>query len=43
MLAIFTCFVVFPLLNWLWPLWDSGNKRLTDRALGLSVTNGTTA
>jgi uncharacterized RDD family membrane protein YckC len=36
-LAFMTCFVIFPVLNWLWPLWDRDGKRLSDRILGLSV------
>jgi serine/threonine protein kinase/uncharacterized RDD family membrane protein YckC len=33
----FTCFLVFPWLNWLWPLWDGERKRLTDKLLNVAV------
>lgn len=37
-LSTFTCYLYW-LLDWLWPIWDQENKRLTDKMLKLSVIN----
>jgi uncharacterized RDD family membrane protein YckC len=38
LIAVFTC-GIGGLLDYLWPLWDDQNKRLTDKILKFSVIN----
>lgn len=38
LLAVFTC-GIGAILDYLWPLWDDQNKRLTDKILNFSVIN----